>query len=91
MTDIGPGSLVECIDDSEWAHKIQKGRIYTVHEVRALCYRGVTLGTFVDVGDPPGGWGIRRFRPIPKDRIDAIRRIAEPARSGGRTPVTEAV
>ena len=89
MTDIGPGDLVVCVDDTqpppyEWPDHtppVHQGMIYTVRDVERTIdgFPGVRL----EETAYNCFWGddiplfIGRFRPIRKPSIEVLRRAVE--------------
>ena len=86
--DIGPGSLVECIDDGQrypnspgfWpGGEIQRGHIYEVEGAAGLGWVGgeqtIHLVRVRDGENPRVGFAISRFRPVDDGRIEIFRRL----------------
>lgn len=88
MTDIGPGDLVVCVDDSQGSDPVitypVRGMIYTVRELDHtpgdpaiyLCEIVNPLRHYLQ-GYCEAAFLLRRFRPIRKPSIEILRKAVD--------------
>lgn len=96
MSDIGPGTMVVCIDDL-WIgrHDVPmpicpiNGVIYTVREFDPVPdpgYPGVSFIRLEEIRNPPepnrleASFDIRQFRPVKRTSIESLRALLNPIR-----------
>ena len=88
MTDIGPGSLVICVDDN-WKPNYgescpQKNWTYTIREIVFCRHERYLLEEIKNpshhyvCGFGEASFSAFRFRPVRDDSIDIFRKLAEP-------------
>ena len=85
MTDIGPGTLVECVDDGPARDgvvlPIQRGQVYTIREAELGVWGWAVR--LVEAPDPPPRptftqwYRGERFRPVNSDMTELFRSLVE--------------